>query len=103
MTYVKKLTYTVLIGALLGAVIFAWLSPNVIAWYFSPPTDLSISCKPAVEWAINTYRKVLFTGVLLGAIASAIIFFAFYRPGSRPGGGPSAQDVPPAANKDTYV
>jgi hypothetical protein len=76
--------------------VFAWLSPNVIAWYFSPPTDLSISCKPAVEWAIQTYRKVLFTGVLLGAIVSAILFFAFYSRGGKSG----AQSVPEGAHQD---
>lgn len=94
MSYVKKFLWTVLCGALLGSVIFAWASPSVIAWYFSPPTDLSISCKPAVEWAIFTYRKVLFTGVLLGGIVSAIFFFAFYSRGGKSG----AQTVPADAH-----
>jgi formate/nitrite transporter FocA (FNT family) len=96
MTYVRKFLWTVVCGALLGAVVFAWLSPNVIAWYFSPPSDLSISCKPAVEWAIHTYRKVLFTGVLLGAIVSSILFFAFYSRGGKSG----AQPVPEGAQND---
>ncbi len=73
----KKFLWAMSGGALLGAVLFAWFSPYIIVWYFSPPADLGISCKPAVEWAIETYRKVMFTGVLLGAIFSGILFFAF--------------------------
>lgn len=99
MTHLKKYLWTVVWGALLGAVIFAWSSPSVIAWYFSPPSDLSISCKPAVEWAIYTYRKVLFTGVLLGAIVSSILFFAFYSRGGKSG----AQGVPDPAQSEGKI
>jgi len=99
MTYMKKFLWTVVSGALLGALVFAWASPNVIGWYFSPPTDLSISCKPAVEWAIHTYRKVVFTGVLLGAIVSTILFFAFFSRGGKSG----AQPVLDPAQKDGYL
>lgn len=72
----KRFLWTVFIGSLLGAVLFAWLSPQIISWYFSPPADLTISCKPAVDWALETYRKVIFTGMLLGAMLAMILFFA---------------------------
>jgi hypothetical protein len=70
--------WTVLFGALLGGFLLAWFSPQIILWYFSPPADLAISCKPAVQWAMDTYRKVIFTGFLLGAIISSILFFVFF-------------------------
>ncbi|MGE3261690.1 MAG: hypothetical protein AB7K68_07935 [Bacteriovoracia bacterium] len=76
MRTLKRFLWSIVAGTLVGAVLFAWFSPHIIVWYFSPPADLAISCKPAVEWAIVTYRKVIFTGVLLGAIISAILFFA---------------------------
>jgi hypothetical protein len=88
MQKMKKLMWTLIAGGLIGAVLFAWLSPYIIVWYFSPPADLGISCKSAVEWAIETYRKVMFTGVLLGVIVSSILFFAFVKRGN------SAQAVP---------
>ncbi len=72
----RKFIWTIFIGALLGAVLFAWLSPQIISWYFSPPADLAISCRPAVDWALATYRKVIFTGMLLGMMLSTILFFA---------------------------
>ncbi len=96
MNSVKKFLWTLVGGSLLGAILFAWFSPYFIVWYFSPPSDLSISCRPAVEWAIQTYRKVMFTGVLLGAIFSGILFFAFSGRGKTVG----AQDVPPGAQID---
>ena len=77
MRSVKRFIWTVIAGALIGAVLLAWFSLQIIIWYFSPPADLAISCKPAVQWAIETYRKVIFTGVMLGMIISGILFFAF--------------------------
>lgn len=72
----KKFMWTLFAGALFGAVLFAWISPSIITWYFSPPADLAISCSPAVQWALATYRKVIFTGMLLGVLVSMILFFA---------------------------
>jgi hypothetical protein len=92
MQTVKRFFWMTGFGALLGAILFAWISPYIIVWYFSPPAELSISCSPAVEWAIGTYRKVIFTGVFLGAIISTICFFAFARRKPVP---VSAQVVPP--------
>jgi hypothetical protein len=76
MKTLKRFLWTIAAGALLGAVAFAWFSPGLIEWYFSPPADLALTCKPAVEWGIETYRRVMFAGVLIGAIVSGILFFA---------------------------
>jgi hypothetical protein len=93
MTHLKKFFYTIAAGGLIGAILFAWFSPSLIVWYFSPPSGQILSCNTAVEWAIVTYRKIMFTGVLLGAIVSGILFFAF-----RSKGKPGAQDVPSSAH-----
>lgn len=84
------------IGALISAALFAWFSPYFIVWYFSPPSELSLSCSPAVQWGISTYRKFIFTGFLFGALLSMIAFFAFFREKPAPKG---AQVVP--ANSKT--
>lgn len=73
----KRFFLFLLVGSLAGAALFAWFSPAMIAWYFSPPADLALSCKPAVDWAIDTYRKVILLGGILGAVASVLLFFAF--------------------------
>ncbi len=43
-----------------------WFAPELIAWYYTPPVELGVSCKPAVVWAIDVYRKTLFTGAAGG-------------------------------------
>jgi hypothetical protein len=94
MNSVKRFLWVLIGGGLAGAVVFAWFSPQIIVWYFSPPADSVISCKPAVEWAIETYRKVMFTGVVLGAIFSGILYFAF---GGKKvaAAAPGVSDLPP--------
>lgn len=88
MQLIKRLLLTTLFGGLLGAFLFAWLSPSVLVWYFTPPAELGLSCSSAVDWAIHTYRKVMFTGVILGSIVGAILFFAFRK---KPGAPQDAQ------------
>ena len=90
----KKFLWAVAIGGLVGAVTFAWISPHLIIWYFTPPADVPLSCKPSVEWAIGSYRKVMLTGVVLGAIGGALLFFVFAGRRVRSG----AQNVPPSAH-----
>lgn len=92
MRTLKRFLWMTGIGALVSGIFFAWVSPYIIVWYFSPPAEISISCSPAVQWAIATYRKVIFTGFLLGAFVSMIAFFAFFRGRPAP---VAAQIVPP--------
>ncbi|MGZ3653722.1 MAG: hypothetical protein ACXVB9_02130 [Bdellovibrionota bacterium] len=73
----KRFMWTVAAGGLLGAILAVWFSPGLIEWYFSPPTNIGISCKEAVPWAIESYRKVVFAGILLGGIFFGLLFFAF--------------------------
>jgi len=51
-----------------------WFAPGLISWYYTPPVELGVSCKPAVEWGIALYRRLLLlgagTGFVLGAIAA---------------------------------
>lgn len=73
----KRFLWTIAAGGLLGAVLSVWFSPGLIAWYFSPPTNIGISCKEAVPWAIDTYRTVVFGGIMLGVILFGLLFMAF--------------------------
>ena len=75
----KKFLWTVFGGALFGTTLFAWVSPYVLTWYFSPPVDVAISCKESVGWAFESYRKMLVGGFITGAIISAIVFILMKR------------------------
>jgi hypothetical protein len=72
----KNFFYFLLFSALLGAVLVGWFAPSLISWYFTPPADLLITCKPAVEWGMSTYRKSILFGGILGLVMGAIIYFA---------------------------
>lgn len=39
-----------------------WFAPSWIAWYYTPPVEIGVTCKPAVVWAIDVYRKTLLAG-----------------------------------------
>lgn len=91
MRTMKRFFKVTSVGALISAALFAWFSPYFIVWYFSPPSELALSCSPAVQWGISTYRKFIFTGFLFGALISMVAFFAFFRRGPVPDG---AQIVP---------
>jgi len=92
----KKLFWVAASGGFFGALLTGWLSPHIIVWYFSPPADIGISCQPAVEWAIQVFRKVMLTGVLLFSILAVILNFAF---SARRESTAGAQNVPSDLNR----
>ena len=54
----------------------AWFGPGLISWYYEPPVELGVSCKPAVVWAIAVYQKLVLVGTgagfALGAVAALV-------------------------------
>lgn len=71
----KKFLYATLISAFVCSSLVAWFSPQVISWYFTPPTDLVISCKPAVDWGIKAYQKIVLIAGLFGFVLGIAIYF----------------------------
>lgn len=89
----KRLFLFLAAGAALGTILSAWLSPQVIAWWFTPPVDLAVTCKAAVEWGIYTYRDVIVGGAV-GGLATALVAFILWQMKSKkvpqnPGTGPT--------------
>lgn len=64
-------------GGLAVTALTAWFGPRLISWYYSPPVELGVTCKPAVEWGIAVYQKLVLAGTgagfALGA-AAALVF-----------------------------
>lgn len=61
-------------GALLGSVLFSWFSPQFITWYFAPPVELAITCRAAVQWGLDVYRKMLLVGAGIGSVLGIFVF-----------------------------
>ncbi len=73
----KRFLSFLLFGGLLGAVLITWFAPSVLSWYFTPPAEVAISCKQAVDWSLKTYRECMLGGAIMGAIVGSILFFAW--------------------------
>lgn len=93
MRTVRRFLLALATGGLLGAVLFAWFSPVFIKWYGTPPVDLAINCQPSMEWAIDSYRKAIVVGLVVGAAFSSLLFAAFAGRGGK-------ALAPPAAGGD---
>ncbi|MCC7441739.1 MAG: hypothetical protein IT285_08900 [Bdellovibrionales bacterium] len=57
-----------LIFAILGGLLSSYSAPKAIAWYFEPPTEIGINCRPATEWAMEKLVYAQAGGILLGGI-----------------------------------
>jgi hypothetical protein len=69
----KRFLYITLFCIFTCSSLVAWFSPQFISWYFTPPADLVLSCKPAVEWGIEAYRKMVLIGALFGLVIGVAI------------------------------
>ncbi|UPT74483.1 MAG: hypothetical protein M0D55_01715 [Elusimicrobiota bacterium] len=58
----KRFLFVALSVAGLVTLAVGWLAPSLISWYFTPPVEIGVTCKPAVVWAIDVYRKTLLAG-----------------------------------------
>ncbi len=72
----KRFATVVVAVAGLTVLLIGWAAPSLIAWYFTPPVEIGVTCKPAVVWAIDVYRKTLLMGAgggfALGLVAATI-------------------------------
>jgi len=78
----KRFLIFVLCFASVGAVMTSWLAPKMIAWYFEPPVEIGVNCRPAVEWGLEKLQWFQ-TGGLLGGCLLGIIAWATFRPRKR--------------------
>jgi hypothetical protein len=69
----RKILTSFGIGALLGAIFTSWFAPQIIAWYFEPPVEIGVNCRPAVEWAMKRLQYTQVVGLIGGAIVAGII------------------------------
>ncbi len=84
----KNFLLMLMAGCLVGTFLFGIFSPQLISWYYTPPAELVFSCKPTMDWSLETYRKIVVTGMILGGISFSLLFFAVR----------SARKKPAAAN-----
>ncbi|MCM0607013.1 MAG: hypothetical protein KA715_13060 [Xanthomonadaceae bacterium] len=69
-----KLLRTLFFSALAGIALFAWFSPQIIGWYFAPPVNMLVNCRPAVDWSLDVYKKAMLAGGGVGIVVGAVIY-----------------------------
>jgi hypothetical protein len=55
-------------GALIGAALSSYFAPKFIGWYFEPPVEIGVNCRPAVDWSLHKLQYAQLGGALIGAI-----------------------------------
>lgn len=65
--------------ALLGAAFFSIFAPKSIAWYFEPPVETGINCRPAAEWAMNKLLLGQVVGVVAGMLLGGILIYVLMK------------------------
>ncbi|NBX92073.1 MAG: hypothetical protein EB078_05390 [Proteobacteria bacterium] len=66
-------------GAVVCVTLITWLGPTLISWWFTPPVDTLFNCKGPIEWSLRRFQWAQFAGLMLGAVAGAIVRLAFKR------------------------
>ncbi len=61
--------------AFLGAMVFSFIAPKSIGWYFEPPVDIGINCRPAADWAMSTLLKGQLIGMGIGIVLGGLLIF----------------------------
>lgn len=67
------------IGALIGTALASYGGPLFLKWWWTPPTEVLVSCKNAVVWSMNGLLKAQLVGLLTGAFFSIIVYYKFFR------------------------
>ncbi len=62
-----------LFGLLFGALLSSWLSPRMIGWYFEPPVNIGLNCRPATEWAMRKLQIAQLFGMGIGAVLTLFL------------------------------
>lgn len=73
----KKLVLYLISGAAIGGVLTSIFAPGLIAWYFEPPVEIGVNCRPAVDWALSHLQGAQTIGLIVGAAVGAVIYFKF--------------------------
>jgi hypothetical protein len=67
----RRLAFSLLVGALLGTLGAVFVAPSVLEWFASPAIPNALSCVDAVSWALGRFRLIILSaavGVGLGTL-----------------------------------
>jgi hypothetical protein len=54
------------LGALATLTATSLVLPGILVWYFEPPVNPGYSCAPSIQKALDLFRIIQFSAILLG-------------------------------------
>ena len=63
----------VMLGVLVALATASVYMPKIIEWYFEPPSNIGISCAPAITWAFQKFQVAQWVSVGIGAVAGFFV------------------------------
>jgi Mg/Co/Ni transporter MgtE len=71
----RRLALELVIGAVLGFVVWSFGGPTIISWWYEPPSRDAFSCAGSVRMALAQFVKMQLGAALFGAVAFALLLF----------------------------
>lgn len=75
----KVFMRVLMIGALGGGGLSAWVSPKLISWYFNPPAEMGFNCMKPIVWALYRMQWALVVGIIIGAVVALFLYYFVFR------------------------
>jgi len=75
----KKYLITAISFAAVATILSSIFAPKMIAWYFEPPVEIGVNCRPAVEWGLEKFQIAQIVAIIGGAILGLIACGLFCR------------------------
>lgn len=94
MNTLRRLTFSLLVGALLGTLGAVFIAPGILEWFASPAIPNSLSCVDAVGWALGRFRFIILSAAGIVGLATLILVEVLRPKRAAP---PSSPPSPPSA------
>ncbi len=66
-------------GALASLILMSWIAPRTIGWYFEPPVEIGVNCRPAADWAMGKLLIAQVISVIVGGVVGLIATYLLVR------------------------
>ena len=76
---VKRTGVGAAIGAVLGFVVWSFVGPAVISWWYEPPSKDAFSCAGSVKTALSQFVTMQLISAAVGAAVLGVILFVLRR------------------------
>ena len=92
----KRLLLELLVGGVASFLLWSFFGPNIIGWWYEPPSKDAFSCATTVRGALGQFVQMQLLMAAGGAVSLALLLFLGRRwLNNRKGDDPTPQPAPP--------